>query len=221
MDLFEKELSEVNFPIGKIVRQLMVHAKMSEADLSRGVNLPQTTINRLLTGQTTDPRVSTLVVIAQFFEISLEQILGRELLVLNSNCRHGKNSTLPVVPWEYLGEFLGGGLNNEDALTTWLKTEKLLNPGSFALKTPVACFPTFGEGSTLVLNRLTPNDKILDGQICLVELAPGQFCLRKILCEANNYFLKRLFAPFDIEKANDKAAFRACVVEARNDKFAI
>ena len=199
----------------------MVHAKMSEADLSRGVNLPQTTINRLLTGQTTDPRVSTLVAIAQFFEISLEQVLGRELLVLNANCRHGKNSTIPVVPWEYLGEYLGNGLKNETCLTAWIRTEKRLNPGAFALKTPVACFSIFGEGSTLILNRLTQNDKILDGQIYLVETDSGQFCLRKVLCEANYYFLKRLFPPFDIEKANDKTIFHACVVEARSDKFSI
>lgn len=221
MESLEKELNEVNFPIGKIIRQLMVHAKMSEADLSRGVSLPQTTINRLLTGQTTDPRVSTLVAIAQFFEISLEQILGRELLVLNSNCRYGKNSTVPVVPWDCLAEYCYNHLKNEDCLTAWLKTERFLNPGSFALKTPVACFSTLGEGSTLVLNRWTEGDKVLDGQIFLVELAPGQFCLRKVLCEANRYFLKRLFSPFDIEKAKDKTIFHACVVEARNDKFSI
>ena len=221
MGLFEKELNEVNFPIAKIVRKLMEHANMSEADLSRGVNLPQTTINRLLTGQTTDPRVSTLVAIAQFFEISLEQVLGRELLVLNSNCRHGKSSTIPVVPWECLQEFFCNKLKNENCLTTWLKTEKLLNPGSFALTTPVSCASIFGEASTLVLNRLTEESQILDGQITLVEVESGQFCLRKVLKDGAEYYLKRLFSPFDIEKTNDKTIFHACVVEARNDKFSI
>ena len=221
MGLFEKELNEVNFPIAKIVRKLMEHANMSEADLSRGVNLPQTTINRLLTGQTTDPRVSTLVAIAQFFEISLEQVLGREVLVLNSNCRHGKSSTIPVVPWECLQEFFCNKLKNENCLTTWLKTEKLLNPGSFALTTPVSCASIFGEASTFILNRLTGESQILDGQITLVEVESGQFCLRKVLKDGAEYYLKRLFSPFDIEKANDKTIFHACVVEARNDKFSI
>lgn len=221
MGLFEKELNEVNFPIAKIVRKLMEHANMSEADLSRRVNLPQTTINRLLTGQTTDPRVSTLVAIVQFFEISLEQVLGREVLVLNSNCRHGKSSTIPVVPWECLQEFFCNKLKNENCLTTWLKTEKLLNPGSFALTTPVSCASIFGEASTLILNRLTEESQILDGQITLVEVESGQFCLRKILKDGAEYYLKRLFSPFDIEKANAKTIFHACVVEARNDKFSI
>jgi|GEM_PF-2492081 len=221
MGLLEKEFSDVNFPIGKIVRQLMDHANMSEADLSRGVNLPQTTINRLLTGQTTDPRVSTLIAITQFFDISLEQVVGLELLVLNSNCQHGKSSTIPVVPWECLQEFFCNKLKNEDCLTTWVKTEKLLNPGSFALKTPVVSASIFGEGSTLILNRLMDNAPILDGQIVLVEAEPGQFCLRKILKDGATYFLKRLFDPFDVVPSTNKTVFHACVIEARNDKFSI
>ncbi len=216
----EKEVKDVSFPIGKVVRQLMAHEKMSEADLCRRVNLPQTTINRLLTGQTTDPRVSTLVALAQFFEISLEQVLGQELLVLNSNGYHSKTSTIPVIGWDYLNQFFYKKLDNS-GLIDWIKTEKNLNAGSFALKSPVACFPIFGEGSTLVLNRLTPNDKIVDGQAVLVEPEPGQFCLRKVLQEGSEYFLKRLFSPFDIVPANNKTVFHACVVESRNDKFSI
>lgn len=226
MGLLEKVFEEVGFPIGEVVRQLMAHAKMSEADLcrglkGRGINLPQTTINRLLTGQTTDPRVSTLVGLAQFFEISLEQVLGQEMLVLNSKTKTHKSSTIPVVSWEHIGQYCQETLDNKDSLTAWIKTEKSLNSGSFALKTPVACYPIFGEGSVLVFNRLTGTDKVLDGQVALVETEPGQFCLRKVLREGSDYFLKRLFSPFDIAQADNKTVFHACLIESRNDKFSI
>jgi transcriptional regulator with XRE-family HTH domain len=49
---------------------------MSESKLARVANIPKATINRILSGRTPDPRASTLIPIAQYFGVSLEQLLG-------------------------------------------------------------------------------------------------------------------------------------------------
>lgn len=218
MVLIEKDEATVNFPVSATVRRLMEHFKMSEADLCRGVNLPQTTINRLLTGQTSDPRISTLTVLAQFFNISLDQIIGKERLILSSLHNQAKGSTIPVIEWANLQSWLSPKAYPESDLKIFVKTEKDLSAGSFAVKTPVACESVFGKDSLLIMNRFQ-NLKPSEGQMVLVELSAGQYGLRQVLQEGSTYYLKRLFAPFEINPAGDKNIFHACVVEARTDKF--
>ena len=214
----EKSEASIKLSVGTQVRKLMEHFKMTEADLCRGVNLPQTTINRLLTGQTCDPRISTLAILAEFFDVSLDQIIGKEKLVLNPSYNHAKGSIIPVIEWTNLQFWLEHQNYPENDLKSFVKTEKTLSPGSFAIKTPVACESIFGKDSLLIMNRLQ-EFKALEGQMILVEFAPGQYGLRQILQEGSTYYLKRLFAPFEVTPSTDKSVFHACVVEARTNKF--
>ena len=214
----EKSEASVNLSVGAMVRKLMAHFKMTEADLCRGVNLPQTTINRLLTGQTCDPRISTLAMLAEFFDVSLDQIIGKEKLVLNPSYNQAKGATIPVIEWANLQSWLEHQNYPESDLKSFVKTEKAPLPGSFAIKAPVACESVFGKDSLLIMNRLQ-GLKPLEGQLVLVEFSAGQYGLRQVLQEGSTYYLKRLFAPFEINLADDKVIFHACVVEARIDKF--
>src|SRR5690349_21258006 len=60
--------------VNRVLSQLM--GDMSEAELAKLVNVPKATINRLLSGRTPDPRIGTLTLIAQYFGITIEQLLG-------------------------------------------------------------------------------------------------------------------------------------------------
>jgi len=207
----------VPLSIGKTIRQLMSYSHMTEADLCRGVNLPQTTINRLLSGQTNDPRISTLLVVAQFFDISIEQLLGKDLIILDSVWKQTKGLTLPVLPWECLSDWFSEA-KDKCKINRWIKTEKSLNKNSFAVSSPASCCGIFGEGSLLIMNNIQ-EDPVKDGQIALVESDSEEFYLRKVLKEGNSIYLKRLFAPFEVMPLPDKMTFRAYVIETRNDKF--
>lgn len=54
----------------------MLMGDMSESALARAVNLPKATIHRVLSGSTPDPRAGTLLPIAQYFNITIEQLMG-------------------------------------------------------------------------------------------------------------------------------------------------
>lgn len=58
------------------LRKLMKRHKLSESSLSRQTDIPQPVISRLLSGSTTNPRVSTLLAIAKRFKISIESMVG-------------------------------------------------------------------------------------------------------------------------------------------------
>ena len=209
----------INFPIGKNIRQLMACAKMSEADLCRGVNLPQTTVNRLLSGHTTDPRINTLVAIAQFFEISLEQLLGFEALIPNNLGISTRGCILPIINWGSLKGWLYNNLEVTNELHRWIKTERNFNEHSFALPAPASCAQIFGEEGLLLMNRLKSND-FEDGKIILVE-QNNEFYLRKVLREGSQWFAKRLFHPYEITLLPNDITFHAYVSEVRNEKISI
>jgi transcriptional regulator with XRE-family HTH domain len=208
-------MEPADFPIGKMIRILMNEVRMTEADLCRGVNLPQTTINRLLSCQTNDPRISTVVAIAKFFDVTIEQLLGNEPILSLQTSKTIKGSILPILAWEQIASRLSqDGSMPEDVYVHWIKTEKTLNPGSFATYNPTSTDDFFGGHGLLLINPYTDLE-IVDGQIVLVDFNENNFGLRQAFKEGNDIFLKRLFSPFEINLLSQAQMIRGYVVEVR------
>jgi len=49
----------------------------SGSDLARQLEIPAPSINRILSGQVTDPRCSTLILLADYFGVTIDRLLGR------------------------------------------------------------------------------------------------------------------------------------------------
>jgi transcriptional regulator with XRE-family HTH domain len=82
------------------------HNNISESELARKTGVPQPTINRLLSGVTPDPRVSTVRDLARFFEVRIEQLLGDEDLPdcvqVKKIISNDKPRSLPLIAWEHI-----------------------------------------------------------------------------------------------------------------------
>ena len=61
-------------------RLMAMHAIHSGSELARQLSIPPPSINRILSGQVTDPRISTLILLADYFDVGIDQLLGREKL---------------------------------------------------------------------------------------------------------------------------------------------
>src|SRR5690242_5224180 len=90
-----------NNQVSQILRKLMVVFNVKEAELARKTNLPQTTINRLILGGTSDPRAYTLKPIADFFGISIGQLCGFEFINF-ANIKHSTWHFIPIIDWEQI-----------------------------------------------------------------------------------------------------------------------
>ncbi|PIZ03509.1 MAG: hypothetical protein COY58_09075 [Gammaproteobacteria bacterium CG_4_10_14_0_8_um_filter_38_16] len=66
--------------IQSILTQLLSREKLSANALANALHLPTPTIHRLLTGDVQDPRISTLLLIANYFAISIDELIGRKPL---------------------------------------------------------------------------------------------------------------------------------------------
>ena len=61
-------------------RLMLKHEVKSGSDLARQLDIPPPTINRIVGGQVNDPRCSTLILLADYFNVTIDQLLGREKL---------------------------------------------------------------------------------------------------------------------------------------------
>lgn len=62
-------------------RLMADHQLKSGSDLARQLDIPPPSINRILAGQVTDPRCSTLILLADYFKVGIDQLVGREKIV--------------------------------------------------------------------------------------------------------------------------------------------
>lgn len=96
-------------PLSKNLHQLMkIHGNLSVSDLAKITHIPQPTLHHILCGSTKRPRIKALEALANFFSISLEQLVGNtplpsiipEIVKENLQIR-----TIPIVPWAMIKEW--------------------------------------------------------------------------------------------------------------------
>ena len=62
--------------LAKTLLELMREHEMSANQLAEKLALPQPTITRITSGETTKPRIDTLCKLAEFFHVSVSQLIG-------------------------------------------------------------------------------------------------------------------------------------------------
>ncbi|WP_318828368.1 helix-turn-helix domain-containing protein [Burkholderia cepacia] len=72
------ELASLAATFVATVKHLQHVAGVNDAELSRAIDLDRGTLSRLLSGETTDPRLSTISAIARFFDVPMSALFGEE-----------------------------------------------------------------------------------------------------------------------------------------------
>ncbi len=154
---FNQSLTDVNKVLKKLISSF---DNISGAELAKRCGVPVSTINRILAGTVVDPKVSTLKPLADYFGITVDQLLGYASLPEKFD-RYTQNlkptMALPVL-----------GLKNFESLNqkaqkwfTWV-SDKPGHDDTFALKVDTAEFePIFAKDSILIIEpaMLPPQDE--------------------------------------------------------------
>jgi DNA-binding Xre family transcriptional regulator len=92
-------LKEVDFVHN--IKRLMAEKMMNEATLAKKTAIPQPTLHKILSGKTTDPRISTLKLIAEFFDVSLDTIMytGTQQKIEAGSLAKKKTKAIPIISW--------------------------------------------------------------------------------------------------------------------------
>lgn len=86
------------------VNYIMEQSRISAIQLSRGTNLPLSSIKKIRNGSNPNPTIATLLPIARFFKISIEELMDdpvdQETHWRGKSVNEGKCTSLPIINWD-------------------------------------------------------------------------------------------------------------------------
>lgn len=164
------------------LRILLKEHGLSENDLAQKLNNPVMTIRRLVSGETIDPRISTLKLIADYFKVTVDYLIEDNERKATTLMSKNMPQFVPVLDWVTLSKISSiKDLN----LATWKKWQPITLPTqlsisdfAFALESRPSMQPRFPIGSIFVIE---PQISSSDGDIVLVKIkGTNELTLREL-----------------------------------------
>ncbi|CAM4419232.1 MAG: putative HTH-type transcriptional regulator [Legionella sp.] len=175
-----------NFQLSEVIQKLIEIHEITVAELARRVNLPQPTIQRIATGVYKNPRISTLQPIADYFDLTINQLRGVDLIPsLLSSKKAIKSipliSTLQVNLWPII----------EENITQYVIADTNLGERSFAMYMPDSSMdPLIPKGATLLVD---PSRTPHHGSYVVVKLQNyPETIVRQLITDTTDRFIKPL-----------------------------
>lgn len=188
-DLFKHELDASC--IAKNLYTLMLNKGVSEIEIARALNIPVMTIRRVISGETEDPRISTLKIIADYFDASIDSLLDKNQNT-TSLMKENKTQYIPMLNWDVLKTI--NTLGDLD-LKTWEQWYPLATRNNihshqpvFALESRPSMQPRFPQGTLFIMN---PNETPMDGDILLIKMRhTNELSLRELAIDSPKWQLQ-------------------------------
>ena len=181
--------------ISNILKTLMFKKNVNTSQLARELKLPQQTLQRIVSGVSPNPHGKTLKPIADFFDVSLEQLKGENPLPESMvdmglpTLTKSKAKEVPVVDWKEIETYL----KTPEAYTVseHVFADPRLSEEAFAITLPDSSMePYFPKDSLLILDSKKP---IKDRCFVLVKMAESQALIfRQLLIDGEYQYLKPL-----------------------------
>lgn len=200
------------------LKKLMVReGNLSVSALAKITNIPQPTLHQLCFGTTEKPRKKTLDILASYFSISIDQLLGQEALPDKLSAQMKRDWDIeptPILSWEDLYHWPDDiDLKNKRELILENNKSKL----TFALEMIGSNMePIFPNGCLLIFDA---NKVTTDKDCVLVYLKKeDQFAFKKIYYDGNAAYVKSInpeFNQLSTAKLSSQDKVIATLLEAR------
>jgi transcriptional regulator with XRE-family HTH domain len=185
--------------LAKNLRLLLEQHHVTESEIAQSLNIPVMTVRRLVSGETADPRISTLKLMADYFKVSVDTLIEEN----NSNVfvTIGKTAPkfVPILDWTILKDI---NSIKDINLKTWKEwhpiifgDQFLLGNDAFALESRPSMQPRFPIGTLLVID---PNETPRDSDIALIKMkADGNVSLREVIIDSPRWQLSPIISGSD------------------------
>ncbi len=220
MSEIKQRLNDAKLKLHQILRQLMGEVHVSEAELARRTKIPQPTLHRILSGSTKSPRGASLAPLANFFSVTINQLLGEDPLPANRipgtyNPRIQGWKPVPLINMKDAARWseLQSEISNWDK---WVSTDVAVGETAFGvLVQGNSMSPRFEEGTILIVEpQREPKDR--DFVIGVVE-NQSTAVFKQILIDGEERYLKSLNDDYRTVVMQNNSKVIGCVVQARTD----
>lgn len=153
------------------LQQLMITRNISEAELSRQTNIPQPTLHKILAGKTADPRASTLRLLADYFNVSVDQLITGVFIGQANEQVSTETQSIPIISWQ---DCIQGSAFIQtltpSSWSDWVVIEYQAD-NVYALLSKPCMEPRFPKGTTLIVD---PDFGPADGDLVVVHYPETQ-----------------------------------------------
>lgn len=171
---------------------LMRRDGIDVADLNKKTGIAASTINALRRG-VGNPTLSTLVALAEVFDITVAELVGMDLSIKANKTTMAFE--MPIIKMSEVSAFIEGQLSTYETYTTEIDTAHSKRYFAITMSND-SLAPHFGMGTVFIICR----DEIAeDGDIVLVKIGGHYPCLRKIFIDGDSYS----FSPIVMNKEDN------------------
>ncbi|OGT38580.1 MAG: transcriptional regulator [Gammaproteobacteria bacterium RIFCSPHIGHO2_12_FULL_37_14] len=201
-----------------LLRLIKLHGDLSLSDLARETQIPQPTLHHILDGKTKKPRRQALEALANFFSISIPQLIGVAPLstMMSETIKNTlKISTVPLIDWSLTRNWEREKCNL--AKFDEIILEKQVDKNAFAIRMKDSTMePLFHEKSLLIFD---PSKKPKERDFVLVYISKNDAIIfNRLFIDGEKFYLKQEKTNGDAEliKINLKIdKIIATLIEAR------
>ncbi len=200
------------------LKRLMAYKNLNESELARSTGVAQPVIHRIAAGKTDNPKVASLSPLANYFCVSVDQLIGLQPLppyLTEDKKLQPINicSYVPLLDWQQIDTWL---TQPKPAPTNRkVITDVRVDPSSYALSVQDTTMrPRFPEGTIIIVDpTLQPGDR----DFAIIKTAHDVIpTFKQVLYDSSRVYLKGLNPDFQgtyFDNTNNR--FLGVIVQAK------
>jgi transcriptional regulator with XRE-family HTH domain len=162
--------------------KLLVQHKLSIDKLAAAIGIPSMTVRRLVSGQTIDPRISTLRLLATYFNVSMDSLASdtpQNVMVESLASDPLQDITIdsdfsqlsvPVISWDLAEKFVDGLVMSNQIIRKQIvaihRNDALNVKNLFAVESKPSMYSSYPKGTLFII---APEVKPVDGDVVLIK----------------------------------------------------
>jgi SOS-response transcriptional repressor LexA len=193
--------------LSTVLKQLLDYKNLTANSLAKILEFPTPTIHRLATGEVQDPRISTLIGIVDYFNITIEQLLGREnldnrFLPENSNQLNRPPFSIPLLTMQEASQFRQS-IKRTTQWFCWQSNSDTDSEKCFSIAIKNNLYdPIFTSGAVIVVNPVIAPE---NGDYVVVSFeGDATPVVKRFMSEGKNKFLSSVVNEKNFVKYNPK-----------------
>lgn len=177
--------------IAKNLKALIEGSKVSEIEIARALNTSVLTIRRIVSGETEDPRISTLKAIADYFNVSIDALLDDNGQRSINSMIKNKPRVIPILGWKTIEASESIEAINLNDWNEWYPVvgeQNYISASTFAIESRPSMQPRFPLGTLFIVS---PDEAPMDSDIILIRMKQEkELSLRELIIDPPKWQLQ-------------------------------
>jgi len=192
---------------------LMEEKGISASNLARAINLPLSSIKKIRNGSTPNPTIATIWPIANYFNVSIEEMIFKNLLVQKiklqkTSINNLVSINLPVISWEEAVLWPDIQITKRHIVVTEIK----FSQHAFALRIKEEVGRFLSGGLLLIEPEFIPSHQ---DYIIAYKIGVTTPTLKRVLIDGEKKFIQSLVVENNVEIYTDEIKILGVLVEYR------